>query len=480
MSYNGKKKNRNKFGNKPEKNTLSYHSEKVEINEELEYNQLVISINEYYDDLIQSIQGERELIIRELEGIFQVKSAAEKDIMEYKRIARNQNLYKPPPEYFFKKVSSTTANSKSHAYLLKNIFLGDESIGRKSFVDGVNLNFLRVEKFNSKFYYLTSDPNDVLYVSNCVDLSTAKPLSDWQRQQIQAERKEKSKKGSHRFQEDINEFSDNLEQVQNDWAAESNEMSWDTPAETTSIDSWGTDNIIWETWGVETDSISSDEVGIPFDFVITGTSDVFITYPTSGRVGHLRLYNLNSNKVTYCSIPSISQPTGICLLQSSGCTLVVIIDRSWSKLTAFNMDVLKSNQYQGSSELNSEFTIQFGKNESPLLVYGSNVERQFLILSRSNAIFIANDTGGVIHKLPYAELVSPYDMRIMADGNILVVDLESLVVLDRNGRCISKYFHDVFSQLGCIHYPEECIEFITRSRENRSQGLESIEVAILD
>ena len=45
-------------------------------------------------------------------------------------------------------------------------------------------------------------------------------------------------------------------------------------------------------------------------------------------------------------------------------------------------------------------------------------------------------------------------MKILGNGDIFVVDLESLVVLDCNGCCISKYFHKIFSQRGCIHNTE--------------------------
>ena len=173
MSYNGKKKYRNTWGNKPKKSSFIYNIEQEEVSGELEYNQLVVNVNELYDDLIKSIQNEREQILREFERVFLFKSSEGNNRLYDREIIHSQNFHNPLPEYFFKKVNSTIANSNSHAYLLNNIFLGDESIGRKFIIDSITFDFLRVKKFHSELFYLTSDSNHVLYVNDCSDLSTA-------------------------------------------------------------------------------------------------------------------------------------------------------------------------------------------------------------------------------------------------------------------------------------------------------------------
>ena len=135
-----------------------------------------------------------------------------------------------------------------------------------------------------------------------------------------------------------------------------------------------------------------------------------MTYPTYGRLGFLQLnnFNRNINKIKYSSSSLISQPKGICIFQYINYTLVVIVDRRWSKVCAFTLNSLvgEAHWHLGSNVLEYEFTVHFGKEESPILVYGNNVKHQFLILTQSNAIFVANDTGTNISKLPYSELIS--------------------------------------------------------------------------
>ena len=103
MGYIGKNKHRNISGNKPKKSTFIYHLEQEEISGELEYNQLVLTVNEYYDNLIKSIQEERGKVVHELEQIFLFKSSTLKERIASKEIdmTHNQNFDNPLPEYLF-------------------------------------------------------------------------------------------------------------------------------------------------------------------------------------------------------------------------------------------------------------------------------------------------------------------------------------------------------------------------------------------
>ena len=138
--------------------------------------------------------------------------------------------------------------------------------GRKSIIDDIPFDFLRVTELHSKFFYLTSDPNHLLYVSDCSDLSTVIPLSDRIACKVSSQdnfksNKTKKKWRRRRTQEHRNESSRNLEKVQTNWAAEPEEsqigfLSWDTPeAAWIEPNSWGTPEP--NSWGTPVDQGST-------------------------------------------------------------------------------------------------------------------------------------------------------------------------------------------------------------------------------
>ncbi|KAI6660207.1 hypothetical protein LOD99_10485 [Oopsacas minuta] len=469
MSKTGKKNHKTKYGAKSKKNV----PKDEQFYEEQNYSQLIDDINYFYDNLMNSIQEEREEIIKSLEKAFLMKST----VLEAKNKDIESSNLSLVPEYFFREVRYPIANFSSHGYLLNHIFLADECIERKSFMNGITFGFIRANTFQGKYYYLTTDNKNLIYRSDDREMSSVSPVGI-----VKSPKSKKSKKKSKidDWGVEVPHYDGEKWESKSDWNAP---ISEDTPAETWDIaippsTDWNSPEACWTSnW---THSSSEKPLSEPFDFVISKSGYLFITFQTSEKIGISRLLHDNQklDKFDYKSIAYISQPKSICILESTN-DLVLIADTSCYNVCAIQLeDFIKANPY--ATDIDCEFNVQFGSLESPLLLHENNIKQQFLILTLSNTIFTVSATGCVLSMLPYSEFVSPYHMVTMESGSILIADLESLVILDSNGRCMNKYFSDIFSNRGCINTSGNCIEFITRVEDTEYTGLMNFKISVSD
>ena len=524
MSRTGKKNYRHNLGNKLKKITISQLRQK-QLDCEQEYQQLINEINEYYNSLIESIQQEREQIMMELEKVFSIKTSEVKNRIDSNEIATFPDSQSTPfLEYFFKKVHYPIADFNSHAFLLNHRFLAEENIVQKSILDGIDKYFIRATKHLGEYYYLTSDMNNLLYKNGNLELCYAIPMRVVQRQKPPhgASKGVSDRKWDAVLPQDKSIDWDNA--VQSSWDAaeplEPADIGWgvsptqlDTGWDAPVVESWGApqdksddwDNAVqWNApeplepadneWGLSSTQLSTgwdtpvfesravtptvppSNHDRPFDFVMT-QHYVFVTFEISKEIGTYlltdRLSNMNSisNKL-------LSQPRGICMLEDN-VNLIFIADLDSKKVCAFAINDFINSAVNYADEFKCEFTVQFGESENPLLLHKNDTKREILILTLSNTIYIMSATGSVLHKLAYTEFISPYDMKVVKGGKIMIVDLESLVILDANGACMSKYFSDKFSYRSCINCTEDCVEVITRLKDMEYVGVENIEICLL-
>ena len=517
MSQSGKYNyTRHKLGNKSKKITISQLRQK-QLDGEQEYKQLVNTINKYYDSLIDNIQREREQIMMELEKVFSTKAFEIKNRIESSEIAvfsDSQSI--PILEYFFKEVHHPIADFNSHAFLLNHIFLAEDNIVQKSILNGFDGNFIRATRYFGQYYYLTSDMDNLLYKNEDLELCNAIPIrvvkskkprvserkwgvvppqdtsDDWDNPvQLDWDTQEPLKPPDTEWgvvpPQDTSDDWDNpvqsdwdtqepLEPPDTEWGVSSElDTDWDTPV----VESWGeVQNTIddWADSWIPEAEVPLPEHDTPFDFVII-KHHVFVTFQISKIIcSYLltdRLTNLNniSNKF-------LSQPRGMCVIEYN-INLLYIADINNKKISAFDVDDFIKSTVQNVSDLECKFTVQFGESEYPLLLRKNYNKREILILTLSNNIYLVSATGHVLHKLAYSGLISPFDMKVVEGGKMFVVDLESLVVLDLNGGCMSKYFCDKFSFRGCINCTEDSVEVITHCKDMEYAGVENIEICLL-
>lgn len=480
MSQIGKKNFRHKLGNRSKKLSISKLRQQ-QADGEQEYQQLTNEINKYYDSLIDHIQQEREQIITELEKVFSTRAVDVKNRIDSTEIAAFTDLQSTPfLEYFFKEVHYPIANFNSHAFLLNHIFLAEENMVRKSILNGFGKNFIRAAKHHGQYYYLTTDMDNLLYKSENLELYNAIPMRVVQRSNLGESKKALESEWdtvppqdkSDDWDSAVWDTREQLEPPEDEWYAPT------TPLDT----DWGTPVLeLWDAcaypdvvcdWG---DKLPKQDV--PFDFVIV-KNYVFITFQISKVIGSFLLTNRLTNKNNISS-KFLSQPRGMCVLEDY-VNLIYIADLDSKKVCAFAKDdFINSAALDYDNELECEFTVLFGESEYPLLLHENETKREILVLTLSNTIFFMSATGSVLHKLAYTEFTSPYDMKVVEGGKILIVDLESLVVLDANGACMSKYFSDRFSYRGCINCTESYVEVIVPFKDMEYAGVENIEICLL-
>ena len=256
-------------------------------------------------------------------------------------------------------------------------------------------------------------------------------------------------------------------------------------------DQWGQDGDQWESTAhlPNINPLSLDEKfgkwakvsspnEAPYDFIISHSNSVVFTYPQSGRIGITQLSNKNFRleKIEYYSHNSILQPKGICILNNFSIS-VAIADGESCKVNALKItDLIAYTTGAGSGEWTYEFSLCLATTDSPILLCAKNDTREFLILTKSNAILTASYEGSIIRKLHFNELTSPYDMQHVSNGNIIVItDIESLVVLDCNGHSVAKYFHERLSRGGCIlDSGEESVTLLSPASWDKTHSVQSV------